>query len=45
MPRVKLIFLAMNPDSDVASEAFWIGASGYLLKTSQGDELLRWFEK
>ena len=41
MPRVKLIFLTMNPDSDVASEAFRIGASGYLLKTSQGDELLR----
>src|SRR5215469_16661584 len=41
MPRVKLIFLTMNPDSDVASEAFRIDASGYLLKTSQGDELLK----
>jgi DNA-binding NarL/FixJ family response regulator len=41
MPRVRLIFLTMNPDSDVAGEAFRIGASGYLLKTSQGDELLR----
>jgi DNA-binding NarL/FixJ family response regulator len=41
MPRVKLIFLTMNPDSDVASEALRIGASGYLLKTSQGDELLK----
>jgi len=41
MPRVELIFLTMNPDSDVASEAFRIGPSGYLLKTSQGDELLR----
>ena len=41
MPRVKLIFLTMNPDSDVASEALQIGASGYLLKNSQADELLR----
>ena len=41
MPRVKLIFLTMNPDSDVATEAFRIGASGYLLKNSHGDELLK----
>ena len=39
-PSVKLIFLTMNPDPDVASEAFRIGASGYVLKTSQKDELL-----
>ena len=31
MPGTKLIFLTMNPDPDVASEAFRIGASGYLL--------------
>lgn len=41
MPAVKLIFLTMNPDSDVASEALQIGASGYLLKTSEGEELLK----
>lgn len=41
MPKVKLIFLTMNPDPDVASEAFRIGASGYLLKNSDGSELLR----
>ena len=41
MPRLKIIFLTMNPDSDVASEALRIGASGYLLKNSQGDELLK----
>jgi DNA-binding NarL/FixJ family response regulator len=41
MPRVKLIFLTMNPDSDIASEGFRIGASGYLLKNSHGDELLK----
>ena len=40
-PRVKLIFLTMNPDTDVASEAFRIGASGYLLKNSQSEELLQ----
>jgi DNA-binding NarL/FixJ family response regulator len=40
-PALKLIFLTMNPDPDVASEAFRIGASGYLLKNSQGTELLQ----
>jgi DNA-binding NarL/FixJ family response regulator len=41
MPGVKLIFLTMNPDPDVASEALRIGASGYLLKNSREDELLQ----
>lgn len=41
MPRIKLIFLTMNPDPDIASEALRIGASGYLLKNSQGEELLQ----
>lgn len=41
MPRIKLIFLTMNTDADIASEAFRIGASGYLLKNSQGEELLQ----
>jgi DNA-binding NarL/FixJ family response regulator len=41
MPRTKLIFLTMNPDPDVASEALRIGASGYLLKNSRGEELLQ----
>jgi len=41
MPRLKAIFLTMNPDSDVASEALRIGASGYLLKNSHIDELLK----
>lgn len=40
-PGLKLIFLTMNPDPEVASEALRIGASGYLLKNSQGDELLQ----
>src|SRR5579871_3487529 len=41
MPSVKIIFLTMNPDPEIASEALRIGASGYLLKTSEGDELLQ----
>jgi DNA-binding NarL/FixJ family response regulator len=31
----------MNPDPQVASEALRIGASGYLLKDSEGEELLQ----
>jgi DNA-binding NarL/FixJ family response regulator len=41
MPHVKLIFLTMNADSDVASEAIRMGASAYLLKNSQPSELLQ----
>jgi DNA-binding NarL/FixJ family response regulator len=41
LPRIKLIFLTMNPDRDLATEAFQIGASGYLLKNSAGGELLQ----
>jgi DNA-binding NarL/FixJ family response regulator len=41
MPKLKLIFLTMNSDSDIASEAFRIGACGYLLKNSQGEELMK----
>lgn len=41
MPKVKLVFLTMNPDPAVAAEAFRIGASGYVLKSSEGAELLR----
>jgi len=39
MPKIKLIFLTMNEDPNVASEAFRAGASGYLLKTSAFSEL------
>jgi DNA-binding NarL/FixJ family response regulator len=39
MPNIKLIFLTMNEDPDLAAEAFRIGASGYLLKNSAGSEL------
>jgi DNA-binding NarL/FixJ family response regulator len=40
-PQIKLIFLTMNSDIELAAEAFRIGASAYLLKNSQGWELLK----
>jgi DNA-binding NarL/FixJ family response regulator len=36
---VRLVFLTMNEDSDLAAEAFRAGASGYLLKRSAASEL------
>ncbi len=41
MPEVKLIFLTMNEDPDLAVEAMRAGASAYLLKSSAGSELIR----
>jgi DNA-binding NarL/FixJ family response regulator len=41
MPEVKVIFLTMSEDADVAAEAFRVGASGYLLKNSAAAELLQ----
>jgi DNA-binding NarL/FixJ family response regulator len=41
MPRVKLIYVTMNQDPDVASEALDSGASAYLLKSSAASELLQ----
>jgi DNA-binding NarL/FixJ family response regulator len=38
-PEVKLVFVTMNEEPDVAAEAFRSGASGYLLKRSAGAEL------
>ena len=40
LPAVKLVYLTMNPDPEVAAEAFRRGASGYLLKTCAADELV-----
>ena len=37
--NVKLVFLTMNEDADLAAEAFRAGASGYLLKRSAASEL------
>ena len=39
LPHTKLIFLTMNPDSELAAEALRAGASAYLLKTSHASEL------
>jgi DNA-binding NarL/FixJ family response regulator len=39
LPGIKLIFLTMNHDADLAAEAFRRGASGYLLKTCAASEL------
>jgi DNA-binding NarL/FixJ family response regulator len=41
MPNVKIIFLTMNDDPDLAVEAMRCGASGYLLKSSAAEELLK----
>ncbi len=41
MPDVKVIFLTVNEDPDLAAEAFRVGASGYLLKNSAGSELVQ----
>ena len=40
LPSVKLIYLTMNQDPDVAAEAFRLGASGYLVKNSAASELV-----
>jgi DNA-binding NarL/FixJ family response regulator len=40
MPNVKLVFLTMNDDPDLAVEAMRCGASGYLLKSSAAEELI-----
>ena len=39
LPSLKLVFLTMNHDADLAAEAFRRGASGYLLKTCAASEL------
>ncbi len=40
LPNVKVVLLTMNPDADVAAEAFRRGASGYLLKTCAAAEMV-----
>lgn len=40
LSTVKLVYLTMNPDADVAAEAFARGASGYLLKTCAATEMV-----
>jgi len=41
MPAVKVIFLTVSEDPDLAAEAFRVGASGFLLKNSAASELLQ----
>jgi DNA-binding NarL/FixJ family response regulator len=41
MPTVKLIYLTMNHEPDMAAEAFRLGANGYLLKNSAASDLVR----
>ena len=41
MPAVKLVFVTMNEDPDIAREAMRKGASGYLLKSSGREELFQ----
>jgi DNA-binding NarL/FixJ family response regulator len=41
IPNVKLIYLTMHTDPDLAREAIRIGASAYLLKTSAASELMK----
>jgi DNA-binding NarL/FixJ family response regulator len=40
LPAIKLIYLTMNPDLEIAAEAFRRGAHGYLLKTCAAAELV-----
>jgi len=41
MPLVKLVYLTMSQDADLAGEAFRLGASAFLLKNSAASELLQ----
>jgi DNA-binding NarL/FixJ family response regulator len=45
MPSIKLVFLTMNHDSDLAAEAMRMGASAYLLKSSAASELFQAIEE
>jgi len=40
LPSVKLVYLTMNADPEVAAEAFARGAAGYLLKTCAASEMV-----
>jgi DNA-binding NarL/FixJ family response regulator len=41
MPQVKIVFLTINEDPDMAADAMRAGASSYLLKSSAASELLQ----
>jgi len=39
-PSIRLVYMTMNTDPEVAAEAFRRGASGYVLKNSAAEELM-----
>lgn len=41
LPEIKLVFLTVNEDPEMVTEAFRIGANGYLLKSSAASELFQ----
>jgi len=41
LPKVKLVYLTMNLDADMAAEAFRLGASAYVVKNSAATELIQ----
>jgi len=45
MPGIRLVFITVNEDPDVAAEAINLGASGYLLKSSASAELFTAIEQ
>jgi DNA-binding NarL/FixJ family response regulator len=45
MPGVRLVFLTVNEDPDLAAKAIGLGASGYLLKNSASGELFTAIER
>jgi DNA-binding NarL/FixJ family response regulator len=45
MPDVRIVFLTVNEDPDLAAEAIRLGASGYLLKSSASAELFTAIEQ
>jgi DNA-binding NarL/FixJ family response regulator len=45
MPGIRLVFLTVNEDPDIAAEAIRLGASGYLLKSSASAELFTAIEQ
>jgi len=44
LPDIKIVFLTVNEDPDMVTEAFRIGANGYLLKNSAASELFQAIE-
>ena len=41
LPQLRIIFLTMHDDAELAAEAFRAGASAYILKSAPASELLR----